>query len=106
MKNTVVKKNDAGQWQIISPKSLPTEQGSRGRPLSSAVAAVSAERVVDDNVTDLATYGLSPAVLTIKIDSGNVKKSKLLVGEESPNGSIYDKLDADPKLNTITNNLD
>jgi hypothetical protein len=103
--NTVVKKNESNQWQIVSPKSLPTEQASAGN-LATAVASVSAERVVDDNATDLATYGLSPAVLTIKIDSGNGKTSTLLVGEESPSGSIYAKVDGDPRLFTMTKNVE
>jgi Domain of unknown function (DUF4340) len=101
--NTVVKKNDAGQWQIVSPKILAADQSSVGN-LTTALSSVTAERVVDDNVTDLATYGLSPAVLTIKIDAGG-KTSTLLVGEESPSGSIYAKLDGDPRLFIMTKNV-
>lgn len=97
--NTVVKRNDAKQWQIVGPKTVPTDQPSVGS-LSTALASVSSERVVDDNVTDLATYGLSPAVLTIKIDTKN-KNSTLLIGADSPSGSVYAKLDGDPRLFTV-----
>ncbi len=58
--NTVVKRNDANQWQIVAPKTLAADQGSVGL-LTTAAATISAERVVDPNVTDLATYGLAPA---------------------------------------------
>src|SRR5580704_1076959 len=88
--NTVVKRDAANQWQIVSPKSLPTEQSAVGN-LATAVSSVSSERVVDPNVTDLATYGLAPAVLSIKVTTADGKTSTLLVGEESPTGSIYAK---------------
>ena len=45
--NTVVKKNDAGQWQIVSPKTLPPIR-ARSDSLASAVSSVSSERVVDE----------------------------------------------------------
>jgi hypothetical protein len=102
--NTVVKKNDSGQWQIIAPKTLATDQSSVGA-LTTAVSSISSDRVVDDNVTDLATYGLSPAVLTVKIDTANGKASTLLVGEESPSGSVYAKVDGDPRLFTMSKSV-
>ena len=61
--------------------------------------------MVDDNVTDLATYGLSPAVLTVKIGAANGKTSTLLVGEESPSGSVYAKLDGDQRLFTMSKSI-
>lgn len=102
--DTVVKRNDANQWQIVGPKTLPTDQASVGS-LATAVANIYSERVVDPNVTDLATYGLSPAVLTIKIDTSNGKSTTLLVGEDSPSGSTYAKLDGDPRLFTMSKSI-
>ncbi len=102
--NTVVKKNAANQWEISAPKSLATDQGSAGF-LATTVASISSERVVDPNVTDLATYGLSPAVLTVKVNMADGKTSTLLVGEESPSGSVYAKLDGDPRLFTMSKSI-
>ncbi len=102
--DTVVKRNDANQWQIVGPKTLPTDQSSVGS-LATSLATISSERVVDPNVTDLATYGLSPAVLTIKIDTSNGKSTTLLVGEDSPSGSTYAKLDGDPRLFTMSKSI-
>ena len=99
--STVLKKNDAGQWQIVQPKPTPTDSGMV-IGITGAVASLSSERVVDDNVTDLATYGLAPAVLTLKFDATGGKTTTLLVGEESPSGSVYAKVEGDPRLFTIS----
>ena len=48
---------------------------------------------------------MSPAVLTVKIDTANGKTSTLLVGEESPSGSVYAKLDGDPRLFTMSKTI-
>jgi hypothetical protein len=95
--NTVVKRNDANQWQIVGPKALAADQGSVGQ-VTTAASSISSERVVDPNVTDLATYGLAPPVLTVKITAANGKTTTLLVGEDTPSGSVYAKLDGDPRL--------
>jgi hypothetical protein len=102
--DTVVKRNDANQWQIVGPKTMTTDQSSVGT-LASSVANIFSERVVDPNVTDLKTYGLSPAVLTIKIDTSNGKSTTLLVGEDSPSGSVYAKVDGDPRLFTMSKSV-
>jgi hypothetical protein len=99
-----VKKNDAKQWQIIAPKTLTADQGSVGS-LASAVSSITSERIVDPNVTDLATYGLAPAVLTVKVATANGKTTTLLVGEETPSGSVYSKLDGDPRLFSMSKSI-
>jgi hypothetical protein len=98
--NTVFKRNDANQWQIVGPKTLPTDQSAVGS-LTSSLSTINSDRVVDPNVSDLATYGLAPAADTIKITTANGKTTTLLVGDESPSGSVYVKLEADPRLFTV-----
>ena len=95
--NTVLKRNDADRWQIIAPKTLTADQQS-ALQVTTAVSSIAADRVVDPNVTDLATYGLAPPVLTVKIATANGKTTTLLVGEDTPSGSVYAKLDGDPRL--------
>ncbi len=99
--NTVVKKNDAGQWQIVLPRIMSTDQGTVGT-LTGAAASISSDRVVDANATDLATYGLAPALLTLKLNTADGKTTTLLIGDESPSGSVYAKLDGDPRLFTMS----
>ena len=97
---TVIKKNDAGQWTITAPKPLAADQSSI-TSITSAVSSLSSDRVVDDNVTDLASYGLAPAVVTAKFTMADGKTSTLLIGENTPGGNnVYAKLDGDPRLFT------
>lgn len=98
--NTVIKRNDVNSWQIIAPKTIATDS-SLAEGLATAASSISSDRVVDDKVTDLATYGLAPAALTIKIDLNGGKTTTLLVGDESPSGSVYAKVEGDPRLFTI-----
>lgn len=102
--NTVVKRNDANQWQIVAPKTLAADQGSVGL-LTTAAATISAERVVDPNVTDLATYGLAPPVLSVKLTTADGKTTTLLVGDDTPSGSAYAKLDGDPRLFSMSKSI-
>jgi hypothetical protein len=102
--NTIVKRNDANQWQIVGPKALVADQGSVGS-VTTAASTITSERVVDENVTDLATYGLAPPVLSVKINTANGKTTTLLVGEETPNGSAYAKLDGDPRLFSMSKSI-
>ena len=97
---STVLKRDGGNWQIVSPKSVPADQSSVSSLVNSATS-ITSDRVVDPNVTDLATYGLQPPVLKVNIDTNAGKTTALLVGEESPSGSVYAKLEGDPRLFTM-----
>lgn len=98
---TVVKKSDAGKWEITSPKPLAADQSAVGS-ITSAVSNLTSERVVDDNVTDLAAYGLAPAADEVSFTTKDGKTSKLLVGDDTPTGSaVYAKVDGDPRLFTM-----
>ena len=97
---TIVKRDSANQWQIVSPKPLPTDQGNVSS-MTNAAASIVSNRVVDPNVTDLAAYGLAPPVLKLVITTADNKISTLLVGEDSPSGDVYAKVDGDPRLFTM-----
>src|SRR5215471_1846474 len=98
--NTSVKFDDGGHWQITSPEPLEADAAAVAG-ITSAAANLNSERVVDDNVTDLATYGLAPPLLEVDFATKDGKTSKLLLGENTPTGNaVYAKLDGDPRLFT------
>lgn len=98
---TVLKKNGA-QWAITAPKPLAADQSAVGS-ITSATNNLMSERVVDDNVTDLTSYGLSPALATLKFTMADGKTKTLLVGDDTAAGSaVYAKVDGDPRLFTMT----
>ena len=101
---TVIKKDASNQWQIVSPKQVATDQGSVSA-VSTAVSSISSDRVVDPNATDVASYGLMPADLTVKVGTADGKTTTLLVGDEAPSGSVYAKLEGDPRLFTMSKSV-
>jgi hypothetical protein len=100
--DTIVKKDDSGKWSITAPTPLPADQAS-ANAVASAVSSISSERVVDDNVTDLASYGLAPAVDEVTFTMKDGKTPKLLIGDATPTGSsVYAKVVGDSRLFTMS----
>jgi len=98
--STVLKKNDAGQWAITAPKPLAADQNAVSS-LTNSTSSLSSDRVVDDNATDLASYGLDPALITAKFTMADGKTSTVRFGETTPGGnSVYAKVEGDPRLFT------
>jgi hypothetical protein len=95
---TTVQFNASGKWEITRPKPLPAD-GLAVSELTTTTSKLDSERVVDPNVSDLASYGLAPPLLQVSITQKDGKVSKLLIGENTPAGSaVYAKLDGDPRL--------
>lgn len=98
--STTVKFNDSGHWQITSPQVLDADAAAVAT-ITSASANLNSERVVDENATDLASYGLAPPLLEVDFTTKDGKTTKLLLGENTPAGNgVYAKLDGDPRLFT------
>lgn len=107
---TVLKKDDSGKWSITAPAPLAADPSAIS-VLLSAASNLLADRIVDENVTDLASYGLSPAKVTVTLGLADGSQKKLLIGEENPTGnSVYAKVEGDNRLYTMLtsnrNNLD
>ncbi len=99
---TTVLKKDGDKWSITAPKSLGADQGAVGSITNSAQSLMS-DRVVDEHVTDLASYGLMPALVTLKLTMADGKTHTLLVGEDTTTGSgVFAKLEDDPRLFTMS----
>lgn len=98
---TSVRLRDQESWELTAPKKL-TADPAAVISLSNATSNLTAERVVDENATDLASYGLAPALLEVAFTTKDGKTTKLLIGENTPTGSsAYARLDGDPRLFTI-----
>lgn len=99
---TTVQLNDKGQWALTQPKPFPAD-ASAVSGVTNTTMKLDSQRLVDPNVTDLAAYGLAPAMLEVRITRKDGKTSKLLVGENTPaNDAVYVKLDGDPRLFTVS----
>ncbi len=102
--STSVRFNDKGKWEITSPKPLVADATAVAQ-LTSALSNLTSDRLVDANATDLAGYGLAPALLEVDVATKDGKTTQLLIGEATPTGSnVYAKLGGDPRLFTMPNN--
>jgi hypothetical protein len=98
---TVVKKSDAGKWSIAAPQPLAADQSAVGA-ITSAVSSLSSDRMIDENASNLPSYGLDPPRIGITLTMADGKTHVLRIGEDTPvEGGTYAMLDGDKRLFTI-----
>jgi hypothetical protein len=94
-------KRENGKWQMTSPKPLPADQDAAGSMVS-ALANLNADKVVEEKAADLKQYGLDMPTLDVQIVRKDGKTDRLLIGDDTPNGSgAYAKLANDAKVVTV-----
>ncbi|HYV63358.1 MAG TPA: DUF4340 domain-containing protein [Bryobacteraceae bacterium] len=98
---TVVKKDDSGKWSITAPQPLAADQTAVGA-ITSAVTNLSSDRLVDENASNLPSYGLDPPRIGVTFTMADGKTHVLRIGEDTPvEGNTYAMLDGDKRLFTI-----
>lgn len=93
-------KASSGDWQITAPQPLLADQ-SAVTGILSEVSSLNAERLVDDKASTLARYGLDQPALELDLTEKNNQSQKLLIGNNTPTGSVYAALANDPRVFTI-----
>jgi len=81
-----------GTWQLVEPEKADADQGQVSNAATS-LATLEINRVVEDNPTDLAGYGLNPPKADIAFRlKGKTDPQHLLLGEKTATGSdLYAK---------------
>lgn len=75
-----------GTWKITSPEEAPADQGELSS-ITSSLATLDIQRVVDENAGDLKQYGLEPAKVEVEFRAkGDKEPRKLQLGEKTPTG--------------------
>jgi len=98
---TVVKKDASGKWSITAPQALAADQTAVGA-VTSAVTSLSSDRLVDENATNLPSYGLDPARIAVTFTMVDGKTHTVRIGEDTPTeGNTYAMVDGDKRLFTI-----
>lgn len=95
-----LEKDSSGKWQVVSPKLLGVDKTAMSNLLST-LTALSSERVIEDNATNPAQYGLTTPVLQVDIAEKH-KAVTLLIGDDTPTGGAsYAMLSGDRRIFTI-----
>jgi hypothetical protein len=102
-RTTAVKKS--ADWEVTQPLAVKADQAELSG-ITSNLASLEVQRVIDEKPTDLAQYSLDPARIEIDFKSGG-QEHKLLVGQKTPTASdLYAKLPDKPRVFLIASYLD
>jgi hypothetical protein len=99
--DTILRKNGSGKWEMVSPKPLSVDQDAV-TSMTSTLASLASDRLVEDKTSDLNQYGLGLPGLTVDVKKKDGKTTELAIGDETPtSGGFYAKLQGDPRIFTI-----
>jgi len=97
----VLKKNEAGTWEITAPSVMSADQGAVSSLLST-VSGLDSDRLVEEKETNLGPYGLTSPDLEVEATLKDKQTKKLLIGDKTPAGNAYfAALAGDPRLFTV-----
>ncbi len=84
-----VQKTD-GTWRLVEPVQAEADSTELSS-MANSLASIDVERVVDENATDLAQYGLEPGRIEVAYRvTGEEEPRRLLLGEKTPaGGALY-----------------
>jgi len=102
---TVRKTGDA--WQVVEPAALAADQAELSS-ITSNLASLETQRVVDENASDLAGYGLAkPRIEVAFKTAGDKDYRRLQLGEKTATGGdLYAKLANEKKVFLVSGYLD
>ena len=94
---------DDGEWVFGEPLAELRADESAASLMATNLSELSADRVVEENVTDWTPYGLQGAgavQVALEVDDGD--DYTVVFGNDTPTGSgVYARLEGDPRLFTV-----
>jgi len=102
---TTVQKRSSGGWQITQPVAVGADDAEVSG-ITSNLASMEVQRVIDDRPGDYKQFGLDPARVQVSFKSGG-KNGTVLIGQKTPSGSdIYARLADKPRVFLVPSYLD
>jgi hypothetical protein len=100
-------KKGSGGWTIVKPVDSQADQNSAS-DVAASLAGLEEDRVVDENATDLKTYGLAEPRIDVSFNvEGDKDTHRILIGDKSPtNIGLYAKLPSSNKVFLVATSLD
>jgi hypothetical protein len=101
---TTLRKSGA-DWQIVQPIAAKSDSAEIAG-ITSGLAGLEQQRLIDENPSDVAEYGLAPPRMEIAFKAGG-REHRLLVGRKTPPGTdLYAKLGDEKKVFLIPSYLE
>jgi hypothetical protein len=102
-KTTIQKKANA--WQVTQPAAVPADEAELSG-ITSNLASLEVQRVVDDQPGDMKQYGLDPARIEVRFKQDG-KERTLLLGQKTPTGTdLYAKVPDKPRVFLVSSFLE
>jgi len=102
---TTTVQKQSGSWRLTQPVATGAD-GSELSGITSNLASMEVQRVIDEKPSDVKQYGLDPARIDVAFTSGG-KERRILLGQKTPSGSdMYAKLPANPRVFLVPSFLD
>jgi len=97
-----VRRSGDSDWTFAEPSSMKVD-GFAAETLIAGLTPMSASRVVEEQVTDWAPYGLTgEGTLRVEVEAKEGKSYQITFGNNTPTGSaVYARLEGDPRLFTL-----
>src|SRR4029434_11296679 len=101
-----VQKSD-GKWQGVEPSKAPADETEMSS-ITSSLASLEMQRVVDANAGDVKKYGLDPARIAVAFRSkGQKDVRRVEFGEKTPTGGdLYARIPGDKRVFLVSSFLD
>jgi len=97
----VLRKSDAGKWEMTAPKPLPVDQDTVSS-MTSTLSSLDAGRLAEEEASDLAEFGLAAPSFELQLTKKDGKIERLYFGDESPaGGGFYARKEGDPRVFTV-----
>jgi hypothetical protein len=101
-----VQKTD-GSWQVVEPSKAPADE-TEMTSITSSLASLEVQRVVDANAGDVKQYGLDPARISVAFRSkGQKDLRRVEIGEKTPTGGdLYARIPGEKRVFLVSSFLD
>jgi hypothetical protein len=96
-----------GRWQIVEPAKADADQTEVSN-ITTSLASIDIDRVVDDNASNLKQYGLDPPRIDVGFrTTGSKDLRRILVGEKTPTGGdLYAEVPGKKRVFLVNSFLD
>lgn len=103
--DTTTLRKSGSDWQIVAPTTAPAD-GAEVSGLTTNLASLEQERIIDENPSDVKEFGLAEPRVEVTFKSGG-QEQKLFIGSKTPTGGdVYARTAASPRVFLIASYLD